>query len=109
MKKIILACAIALLSFSVFAETATRASFASNFEKFLNGKGQFVKSIDKRGNIEYMPKDKIVHAATFFNGDENNTGFRIYSNRTEIELDTYDNSSYDIYLDANGNLIIQEK
>ena len=113
MKKIILTCAIALLGFSVFAEPLTKASFASNFEKFMNGKGTYIKFINEAGDVFYFLKDKIQAVGSeTSSSDSSDINFSIALNGNSFTIYTKDykpKEANDISIDANGNLILQKK
>lgn len=119
--------AAALACFSAFAESMTKANITSNTEKFLEGKGAFVKAaltVENNNVTLYIPRESIKNieirenkgvsllfiAADVFVYDEHIPciGFG------NIKKDEFDSKSLatpanDISLDSFGNLIIQKK
>lgn len=125
-KSTILIALTALIAGSLFAEPMTKDAVFSNTEKFLNGKGSFVKAKVKIENNDvtlYTLRDQIKNfeirenkgvTFLFISGD-----ICIYDDKTSCigfgntKMPDFDSKSLafqanDISIDSNGNLVIQK-
>lgn len=126
-KSIIFAALAALSAFTAFAEPITKESIASSTEKFLNGKGSYIKAsftVENNAIFLYIPRDKIKNlelreskgvGLLFVNAD-----IQVYDQKISaigfgnIQKDESDIHSVafkanDISIDSNDNLIIKKK
>ena len=126
-KSIICAVFSALLTLAVFAEPMTKSAITSNTEKFLAGKGTYIKasfSVEDNSITTYIPRESIRNleirenkgvyflfiSADLFIYDERLSGIGF----ADIKREEFDGRSLatpanDIYIDSLGNLVIQKK
>ena len=126
-KSIIFGAFVALCAFTSFAEPITKESIKTNTEKFLNGKGSYIRASFTAENndiVLYIPREKIRNlelreskgvSLLFINADVQFYDQKIsaigFGNIQKDEADSHSLAvkSNDISLDANGNLVINKK
>ena len=125
-KSIIFGALVALSALTAFAEPITKESIRTNTEKFLNGKGEYIRASFTAENndiVLYIPRDKIKNleireskgvSLIFINADVQFYDQKIsaigFGNIQKDESDKYSLAvkANDISVDANANLIIKK-